>query len=431
MNFADAIKYIENIGKFGMNLGLERIKRLCHLMGNPQDNLKFIHIAGTNGKGSTSAFISSILQEEGHRVGVYTSPYIERFTERIRINQDEISEDDVVKYLEYTIPLIDEIVKEGYENPTEFEIITAIAFKYFYDKGVDYVVLEVGLGGRYDATNVVNPLVSVITTIGYDHMNVLGDTLEKIAFEKAGIIKKGIPVVIYPQREEALNVILKVAEENNSKIYFVDNLIYKIKQNSVNGIIFDVIGYKEYKDIKINLLGEHQVFNALTSLMAIEALKDIGIKISDGAIYDGLNKARWPGRFEILKKRPFIVLDGGHNLQGIEALVKAVKTYFKNNKITVVCGMLRDKEYEKMIKELFEISDDYITVTPDSPRALTSEELRDFIFSYGRKACAAKNIEEAVNIGLEKVSGDDVLLFCGSLYMIGHARSIIKRGLKL
>ncbi|KRQ87234.1 Folylpolyglutamate synthase [Caloramator mitchellensis] len=427
MKYDEAINYIENVGKFGMNLGLERIRRLCELMGNPQDNLKFIHIAGTNGKGSTSAFVSSILEEEGYKVGVYTSPYIERFTERIRINKDEISEVDVVKYIELIIPLIERIVKEGFENPTEFEIITALAFKYFYDKKVDFVVLEVGLGGRYDATNVVNPLVSVITTISYDHMNVLGDTLDKIAYEKAGIIKPNKPLVLYPQMEEARDVIINVANQNNSKIYFVESLIPKINQNSVDGIKFNISGYKEYKNLHINLLGEHQVYNSLTSIMTIEALRDLGINISNKSIYEGLKNAKWPGRFEILNKNPYIVLDGGHNIQGIESLVKSVKHYFEGSKVKIVVGMLKDKEYIKMIEMLFKASDEFITVTPDSPRALKSYELRDIIISYGKNAIAAKDVEEAVKMGLDLVKGNDVLLFCGSLYMIGHARSILKK----
>ncbi|WDU82176.1 bifunctional folylpolyglutamate synthase/dihydrofolate synthase [Caloramator sp. Dgby_cultured_2] len=230
MNYKEALNYIEGIGKFGMNLGLDRIKRICSLMDNPEDKLKVIHIAGTNGKGSTTTFISSILKEQGYRVGIYTSPYIERFTERIKINDEEIKEEEVAEYLDYLIPLIERVEKEGFGKPTEFEIITAMAFKYFYDKNVDYVVLEVGLGGRFDATNVVNPILTVITTISYDHMNVLGNTLSQIAYEKAGIIKEGVPLVLYPQEKEAYEVIKKVAKEKDAKIYHVEELKYNLKK---------------------------------------------------------------------------------------------------------------------------------------------------------------------------------------------------------
>jgi len=233
MDYKEALEFIENMGKFSINLGLDRIKRICNLMGDPQNDLKVIHIAGTNGKGSTTTFISSILKSQGYRVGIYTSPYIERFTERIKINDEEIKEKEVAEYLEYLIPIIDKVIKEGHEKPTEFEIITAMAFKYFYDNKVDYVVLEVGLGGRLDATNVVNPILSVITTISYDHMNILGDTLGKIAYEKAGIIKQDIPLVLYPQEKEADEVIRKVAKEKNSKFSFTLRLSYTPKKSGM------------------------------------------------------------------------------------------------------------------------------------------------------------------------------------------------------
>ncbi|MCX7903475.1 MAG: bifunctional folylpolyglutamate synthase/dihydrofolate synthase [Caloramator sp.] len=426
MNYKEALNYIESIGKFGMNLGLDRIKRICSLMDNPEDKLKIIHIAGTNGKGSTTTFISSILNEQGYRVGIYTSPYIERFTERIKINDDEIKEEEVASYLEYLLPIMDRVEKEGYGKPTEFEIITAMAFKYFYDKNVDFVVLEVGLGGRYDATNVVNPILTVITTISYDHMNVLGNTLSQIAYEKAGIIKEGVPLILYPQEKEAYEVIKKVAEEKGAKIYHVEELKYKLKENTVDGIIFDVEGYKNYKDVKINLLGLHQIKNALTSIMAVEVLREVGVHVSNDAFYKGLKEAKWPGRFEILSKEPYIVLDGGHNIQGINALVDSVKHYFKNKKILIITGMLRDKDYENMIEKLFEISSDFITVAPNSPRALSEEELKNIIISKGKKAEAKKNIADAVNFALECSKEFDVILFCGSLYMIGEARTILK-----
>jgi len=426
MNYKEALNYIEGIGKFGMNLGLDRIKRICSLMDNPQDKLKVIHIAGTNGKGSTTTFISSILKEQGYRVGIYTSPYIERFTERIKINDEEIKEEEVAEYLDYLIPLIERVEKEGYGKPTEFEIITAMAFKYFYDKNVDYVALEVGLGGRFDATNVVNPLLTNITTISYDHMNVLGNTLSQIAYEKAGIIKEGVPLVLYPQEKEAYEVIKQVAKEKGAKIYHVEELKYNLKENTVDGIIFDVEGYKNYRDVKINLLGLHQINNALTSIMAVEVLRELGVVIDDEALYKGLLEAKWPGRFEILKKNPYIVLDGGHNIQGINALVDSMKHYFNNKKTLIITGMLRDKDYENMLEKLFEISSDFVTVTPNSPRALSEEELKNIIIAKGKRAEAKKNIADAVNLAIERSREFDVILFCGSLYMIGEARTILK-----
>lgn len=426
MNYREALEYIENTGKFGINLGLLRIERLCELMGSPQNNLKIIHVAGTNGKGSTTTLISSVLINQGYKVGIYTSPYIERFTERIKINDSEISEEDVASLTSEMLPLINRLVEEGLDHPTEFEIITAAAFKYFYDNKVDFVVLEVGLGGRFDATNVVNPLVSVITTISYDHMNILGNTLGEIAYEKAGIIKENVPVVVYPQEREALEVIIKAGKEKNAPIYFVHDMNYELVMDTEDGIIFNAYGCKKYMNLKIRLLGEHQILNSLTALKTLEVLEEKGYKIEDEAIYNGFYNAKWPGRFEILKAFPYIVLDGGHNIQGIRALVAASKKYFSGKNIRVVCGMLKDKNYKEMIEELYIISQDFITVTPNNPRALTAKELKETIEDMGKMAVAAESIRAAVEIGLSNIKNDEVLLLCGSLYMIGEARTIIK-----
>ena len=425
MNYKEAIKYIESTGKFGINLGLLRIERLCELMGNPEKDLNIIHVAGTNGKGSIATFISSILKSQGYKVGIYTSPYIQRFTERIKINDTEISENDVAMLVDEMLPHIEVLLKEGLDHPTEFEIITASAFKYFRDNNVHIVVLEVGLGGRYDATNVVTPILSVITTISLDHVNILGDTLGKIAFEKAGIIKENIPVVIYPQDKEVMDVIEKVILQKKSKAHFVTDITYDIVSDTKDGIVFNAKGETEYKNLTIHLLGIHQVINALTALKSIEIIKRLGYEITEKAIYCGFQNAKWPGRFEILCENPYIVLDGGHNLQGINALVYGAKRYFGGKKIRIVCGMLRDKNYEDMLEVLTTICEDFITVAPNNPRALSSAQLCDVIIKMGKSAIAADSIKEAVEIGFNKLNNDDVLLFCGSLYMIGEARTII------
>jgi dihydrofolate synthase / folylpolyglutamate synthase len=425
MNYNEAIEYIENTGKFGINLGLQRIKKLCELLGNPEKELKVIHVAGTNGKGSTTAFIASVLKEQGYRVGIYTSPYIERFTERIRINENEIEQEEIAQIITELVPVIDKLVEEGLEPPTEFEIITVAAFKYFYDKKVDFVVLEVGLGGRFDATNVITPLLSVITTISFDHTNILGNTLDKIAYEKAGIIKENIPVVVYPQEKEAMEVIQEVGLKNNAALHLVGEMRPEILMDTEDGIIFNVSGRSTYNSLKIKLLGEHQVMNALTALTALEVFRELGFKLTEEAIYKGFENARWPGRLEIVRVYPHIVLDGGHNIQGVKALVKAAKKYFSGKKIKIVCGMLRDKEYDEMLEELFTLSEDFITVAPDNPRALTAEELSTIIKSKGRNAIASSSIGNAVTLGFENVLDNEVLIFCGSLYMIGAARTII------
>lgn len=431
MNYNEALKYVESIGKFGINLGMKRIERFCEILGNPEKKLKVIHVGGTNGKGSTTTFISKILEDAGYKVGVYTSPYIERFTERIRINKDEIPETEVARLVTEMVPHVETLVKEGLEHPTEFEVITAVAFKYFAEQNVDFVILEVGLGGRFDATNVVDPLLSVITTISLDHTNVLGDNIAKIAYEKAGIIKKDKPVVMYPQEKDAEKVILDVAKEMNSKLYKVENVNHTILSESVDGTEYNLDGEVEYKDLKISMLGHHQVMNTKTAILTIKALKDLGYDIKDESIYKGLAAAKWPARFEVLTKDPIIVLDGGHNVQGIEALVDSIKKYFNGKKVRITCGMLSDKDYPKMTSDLLSIGDNFITVTPNNDRALTSEELADIINKSGKNAIPCKTIKEAVDTALKTREEDEMLVFCGSLYMIGEVRGILKEKLNI
>ncbi|KMT22685.1 bifunctional folylpolyglutamate synthase/dihydrofolate synthase [Clostridium cylindrosporum] len=431
MNYNEALKYVESIGKFGINLGMKRIERFCEILGSPEKKLKVIHVGGTNGKGSTTTFISKILENAGYRVGVYTSPYIERFTERIRVNKEEIPESEVARLVTEIVPHVETLVKEGLDHPTEFEVITAVAFKYFEEQNVDFVVLEVGLGGRFDATNVVDPVLEVLTTISLDHVNVLGDDIAKIAYEKAGIIKKDKPLVLYPQEASAEKVILDIASEMNAKIYKVEDVAHEIVAENVDGTEYNLSGSIDYKGIKIAMLGHHQVMNTKTAILAIEALRDLGYEISKESIYEGLGEARWPARFEVLTKDPIIVLDGGHNVQGIEALVDSINKYFPGKKIKITCGMLSDKDYNKMIADLLSIGDNFITVTPNNDRALTSEELCDIIKGKGKDAKAAKDINEAVDMALATRSEEEMLVFCGSLYMIGEVRTYLKEKLGL
>ncbi|MDI3309817.1 MAG: Mur ligase family protein [Thermoanaerobacterium sp.] len=282
MNYSDAIEYIHNTNKFGIKLGLENIRCLLERMGNPQKNLKFIHVAGTNGKGSTCAFINSILIDAGFKVGLYTSPYLEEFEERMRINNKNIPKNKLADYVEYIKDVVDKMLDDGYHHPTEFELITAIAFKYFYDENVDFVVLEVGLGGRFDATNVIdNSLVSVISTIDYDHMDKLGDTLAKIAYEKAGIIKENGTVVSFYQKDEALQVIERVASLKDASLSVLNISDIEIVESNSD---YQIFNYKNYKNLKIRIIGKHQIYNASLALMAVEKLKDHGINITEEAI---------------------------------------------------------------------------------------------------------------------------------------------------
>lgn len=425
MKYSDAIEYIHNTNKFGIKLGLDNIRRLLEYMGNPQKNLKFIHVAGTNGKGSTCAFINSILINAGYKVGLYTSPYLEEFEERMRINNENIPKDKLTDYVEYVKDVVDRLLADGYHHPTEFELITAIAFKYFRDENVDFVVLEVGLGGRFDATNVIdNSLVSVISTIDYDHMDKLGDTLEKIAYEKAGIIKENGIVVSFYQKNEALQVIERVANLKKASLDILDiNDVEIIESNSE----YQIFNYRDYKNLKICIIGKHQIYNASLALMAVEKLRSQGITISEDAIRVGLADARWPGRIEVLSRCPFIVIDGAHNPQGMSVLKEALNL-FSYERLVLVIGMLKDKDTDKMLKLIVPLADIVITTKPVSDRAYTAEELAEKIKDVN--PLYFESIDDAINEALKKAGEKDLILFCGSLYMIGHVRTYLKKVIK-
>ncbi|EPZ53829.1 bifunctional FolC family protein [[Clostridium] sordellii ATCC 9714] len=332
MNYNEALKFIHESHKFGMRLGLENIKKLLELLGNPQDNLKIIHVAGTNGKGSTCSFISTILKKSGYKVGLYTSPFLETFTERIRVNGENIPENEVGNIVNIIKEKIEIMVKEGHDYPTEFEIVTAMAFYYFNKEKVDFVALEVGLGGRYDATNVIEkPIATVITSISLDHVGILGDTLDKIAFEKGGIIKENCDVIVYPQKNEASEVLKEICNEKNAKYIECDFKDITLKESNINFQKFDcIINNKEYKDLQINLIGDHQVKNSVVALTTIELIKNkLEILISEEDLRKGLMETKWPGRIEKIKENPMFIIDGAHNEEGAESLAKSIDKYLK------------------------------------------------------------------------------------------------------
>lgn len=432
MEYKEAVEYINNTAKFGMNLGLQRVKKLLEYMGNPEEKLKCLHIAGTNGKGSVTSMITGILMESGYKVGTYTSPHLERFTERIKVNNEEISEEDVAAMITHIKPLIDRISYEGYGHPTEFEIITAMMFKYFYDSSIDYGVIEVGLGGRLDATNVINPIISVITTISLDHMGVLGDTLSKIAYEKAGIIKENGIAVIYPQEDDVYEVLRSACLEKRASIVDVGIDDITLKSYSMDGQIFDLsVDGELYENLSIKLLGEYQLLNAKTAVTAVKALSMKGIDMSKDSIYKGLKSVAWPGRVEVMSRDPIVLLDGAHNLQGMKSLVCALKKYFKYNKLILVMGVLKDKQYQEMCNEIMPLADSIITTLPLNSRALGAEELENIASSYCSDVHTCPDAYDALRKGIEKTGTADLLLFCGSLYLIGYIRALIQqKGIK-
>lgn len=421
MTYTEALEYIHRVNSTFCKPGLERISALCEALGNPQEGMRFIHVAGTNGKGSTSSMLSNILIKAGYKVGLYTSPYIYRFNERIRIDGEDIGDNELAQLTELIKPIADSMN----DRPTEFELITAIAFEHFRRCKCDVVVLEVGMGGRFDSTNIIRyPLLSIITGISLDHVAFLGDTTEKIATEKAGIIKDCAPVLFGGEDEGALSVISNVCAERNSRLYRPDYSEIKNSSTSLEGAHFD---YKNYKNVNISLLGEYQLRNASLVLEAVEILKSNGLKIGTDAIYQGLEGAKWRARFEIIHKNPTVIFDGAHNAEGIRAAVESIKKYYPAGGVCVVSGVLSDKDYITIAKSIGTVASAAFTITPDNPRALGAEDYAKVLCDAGVKAIPTSSIPEALKLGTEYAKNNSTALFClGSLYTYGQVTDAIK-----
>jgi len=421
MQKSKKLEYIEKTSKFGIDLSLDRILILMGYLGNPQDNLKFIHVAGTNGKGSTCAIIESILTTAGYKTGKFISPHLELINERMSVNGITISDDELERLSCIVVEKTEKMVNEGFEHPTQFEIICAMAFVYFYEKECDIVVLEVGLGGRLDATNIIKtPLVSVITTIDYDHTDRLGNTIEEITGEKAGIIKQGGAVVSAPQKSSAMDVIKRACVEKGCNLITVDTGSLKFENIQEEFQIFDFEGYT---NLSLGLKGAHQLINASVAVKTIDELRKIGFVISDESIYRGLKSARNNGRFEILGHKPEIIIDGAHNISGINALKDALIKYYAGKRIILVMAVLSVKNYQEMVDILAPLADSCIASEPVSDSALPAIELVRCFERNGKGCISAKEFSQAVDLALAKAGEDDVICFCGSLYFIGHVRS--------
>lgn len=407
MNYEQAENFIHKTLNFGSRPGLERITELCHRLGDPQNDLKFIHVAGTNGKGSTVTMIACALEDAGYTVGKYTSPYVYDFRERIEVNGKMIEKDELAQI---TAAVENECNKMS-DHPTEFEVVTAIGFLYFKQRKCDYVVLEVGLGGRLDATNIItSPLASVICSISLDHVDILGDTEEKIAYEKAGIIKKGCPCIIYPDNSEPVNdVFAQKCKETNSDLYMADisKLTVLDTKNGKNAF--------EYKGAVYNttLFGAHQIYNALNAITALEVL---GVK--QDYIVSGVNRANAHARFETIHNNPRIIVDAGHNKDGVEQLLRTINNDATIKNITVIFGMLKDKAYQFAIREIASIAKRMICLKPDSPRALSSYDMKNIASMYCDECYGYDSAEDAVDTALKHLEKDETLLVCGSFYLI-------------
>ena len=422
MTYEEALEYIHGINWTFCKPGLERTEELCKRLGNPEASLKFIHVAGTNGKGSFSSMLAGVLQNSGLRVGLYTSPYIIRFNERMKVNGEDITDTELAKITAEVKPIADSMA----DRPTEFELITAIAFTYFARHGCDVVVLEAGMGGRLDSTNVIRkPLLSVITGIALDHTAFLGDTTEKIAKEKAGIIKDKAPVLYGGADRAALEVIRRAAEDAGSDFYTVCREDITVEESTLSGTRFS---YKDYRDIELSLLGTYQPYNAANVLSAVDILRERGLVIPDEAVRAALKSSKWPARFEIISDNPLTVYDGAHNPEGIESAVKSIKHYFKDERVYAVSGVLKDKDYRRIAKEISTVAEKVFTLTPDNPRALSAEEYANVYRECGIEAEPYKSIKDAVKAAKYEARGSGKALVClGSLYIYSEVRDAIEQ----
>ena len=409
MNYEQSLDFIHSRNKFGIKLGLDATADLLDKIGNPHKKLKFVHIAGTNGKGSTTSYIADILSAKGYKVGKFISPYVHSFTERIQINNTEIPQSDLAKFT----TIVADAIKKYNLTPTEFEVVTAIGLAYFEAQKCDFVVLEVGMGGRFDATNVIPaPEVSVITSISIDHTQYLGNTISEIAFEKCGIIKTGSNVVAYPDNhDDAFEVIKNTTFDKNVPLVVPDKNAIEILSMDIYGTKFIYNGEKYH----INMLGGHQVYNAVT---AIEAVKLLGIE--EEYIKKGLSSTKFKGRLDVIAKKPLIIEDGAHNISGITELKKAIQTYFKGKKIILVMAMLKDKEYQECIETISSVANVLIATEPDNPRKATAQEIEEVAKKFIKSTYAEPDVNRAIKLAKSISTNDDVICVCGSLYLLGE-----------
>ncbi|MBN2851283.1 MAG: bifunctional folylpolyglutamate synthase/dihydrofolate synthase [Clostridia bacterium] len=425
MNYDQAVQFIHDTKKFGSKLGLKNITTLLELLGNPQNSLKFVHVAGTNGKGSVCSYIATVMMEAGYKTGLFISPYIEKFTERIQIDFNNMNEDHLVDIITRIRHCINIMLSNHMNHPTEFEINTALAMTYFYEQRCEVVVLETGLGGRFDSTNVIKDnLVSVITALGLDHIGVLGDSIEKIAFEKAGIIKESCPLVLYGDNDIVANELIKhIAKLKNSSVTISD---YKkaenVRQNAY-GVVFD---YKELKNITINLPGGHQIKNAVTALDALFVLREKGYDLSDQSILSGMAKAKWPGRLEFLSKNPEVLCDGAHNSHAAYALRAYLDQFHSHRNIIFVMGVMSNKDYEKMVEIVIKNAKAVICIQPDSERSLPKEVLAEVIKKFCHNVYVSDTINSGLDLAYNLQSGDDLICTFGSLYYIADVKKYVR-----
>lgn len=422
MEYADAVDYVESLGKFGIHLGMERIQGLTALLDHPERKIRTVHVTGTNGKGSVTTFLANMLQQAGLKVGSYTSPHFVRYNERICLNGEEISNEDFAAVTEKTKAALDRFLAQGGEQPTQFEFITAMAFLYFAEKQVDCAVIEVGMGGLWDSTNIITPEVSVITNVTLEHTERLGKTIEAIAAQKAGIIKPGVPVVTEAEGK-ALEVIRGAAEANHAPLYvYGDDFSTEELTSSMDTQTFLYrLGEKEL-EVAIHLPGEHQILNGAAALTAAEILRDKHGVPDETAMLRGMEAARWPGRLERIHRNPDIILDGAHNPSGVTVLRKALDEYYPKARRIYVFGMMADKDVSQVSDILFRPEDTIYTVLAhEGDRSEKPEKLAQRLH---KNAVPMENLTAAYQRAVSEAGPEDVVIVCGSLYLIGTFKEL-------
>lgn len=425
MTYAEVMDYIEELKVYGSVPGLANMENLCEKLEMPQRALKFVHIAGTNGKGSVLAFISEILKEAGYRVGRYISPTIFEYRERIQINARPVSKKDLCHLMTRMKEICEELIREGKPHPTAFEIETAMAFQYFKEKGCQLVVLETGLGGSLDATNIIEKaLVEVFASISMDHMGVLGKTLKEIAENKAGIMKPDSVVVALKGEDEVMEVLRNRASSLKIPFYVTDA---KEAVGIRRGLEKQTFSYKGYKKLVITMAGTYQIENAMLAVDAVDQLKKAGFTIPDKAVYRGLEKAVWPGRFQILSKKPCFIADGAHNADGARRLAESIRFYFTNRRIIYIIGMLRDKEQEEILKATCPLASQILTVSTKGERGLAAYDLAQKASNYHSNVTAADSVQEAVELSYLLADKDTVIIAFGSLSYLGELIKMVEK----
>ncbi len=419
MTYEEARRYLEECNQYAGELTLGPLREMLRRLDDPQDRLKFVHIAGTNGKGSVLAYVSAVLQRAGYRVGRYMSPTIFRYRERIQVNEESISKEDLTRLTEKVQKVGEQMLLEGLGHPTMFEAETAVAFLYFTEQECDLVVLEAGMGGRTDATNVIrNTLVAVLASISMDHMSFLGDTLSEIAKQKAGIIKPGCTVVTVKQEPEAEQEVLARSRECGCEVVVADadQVIHRKRDFSEQK--FD---YKERTQVEISLSGEYQFINAAAALEVLDVLREKGYSISEESIREGMKHTVWKGRFTLMAKEPYVIVDGAHNRDAAKRLRETIEQYLKGRRLIYIMGVLADKEYEVVIEQTASYASEIITVmTPDNDRALPAEDLKKAVERYNPHVQAADSIADALHRAYDLAGKEDVILAFGSLSYLGE-----------